>query len=321
MKMIVYRLLFNVTTFLIFLLCTSVSSPVVAKELFGDDDDYIWKSGTNRFVKFVTIEKELATRNDHPVKLDRQTLAEALKILEYSEEKNVLRDDLTAVFSIAQINNLSRNIANGLKRAKPDQDIIFSIEGLSKRLLILTGKSFTTGRVFYKDGKLNLILGEYEYARNEALESAIDTSGNANVQYNLDYGSRKKSANSFKDYLIETAGIELKRVGSKVRRDWFVIDVDVAAETYLAVKEGKNNKEAQQDRALQLEAAKLAKERREMRLEMARMRKEMEAISQSGGSSANSIEERMATLDELKEKGLVSDDEYDAKRQEILKDI
>ena len=71
---------------------------------------------------------------------------------------------------------------------------------------------------------------------------------------------------------------------------------------------------------MKIEAAKLAKQRREMRAEMARMRKEVQNISKES-SSTKSIEERMITLDELLAKKLITQEEYDKKRQEILGDI
>ena len=78
------------------------------------------------------------------------------------------------------------------------------------------------------------------------------------------------------------------------------------------------NLELEQEKLLKDEAAKLAKERREIRLEMARMRKEMEA---SIKPDSLSIEERLQKLQVLKEKNLISDEEYDKKRADILNDI
>jgi len=40
-----------------------------------------------------------------------------------------------------------------------------------------------------------------------------------------------------------------------------------------------------------------------------------------GGVSARSIEERLATLQELKSKALISDEEYQRRRGEILGDL
>ena len=66
------------------------------------------------------------------------------------------------------------------------------------------------------------------------------------------------------------------------------------------------------------ETAKLAKERREMRLEMARLRKEMD---ENKRGSDLSIEERLGKLQELRDKELISKEEYDKRRVEILNEI
>ena len=80
----------------------------------------------------------------------------------------------------------------------------------------------------------------------------------------------------------------------------------------------RNTKEYKQDKLLKDEAAKLAKERREMRLEMARLRKEMD---ENKRGSDLSIEERLGKLQELRDKELISKEEYDKRRVEILNEI
>ncbi|MDZ7736952.1 MAG: SHOCT domain-containing protein [Gammaproteobacteria bacterium] len=77
---------------------------------------------------------------------------------------------------------------------------------------------------------------------------------------------------------------------------------------------------------MRLEAARMKKEQRELKLEMARMREQMKSLGEGGGGEAGAaggktVEERMATLDKLREEGLISDEEYAAKREEILGDI
>jgi len=99
-----------------------------------------------------------------------------------------------------------------------------------------------------------------------------------------------------------------------------VIDVKVAAEAVIADKNNKNkSNEAVNTEAFQQEAERLARERRQLRLEMAKMRKEM----QEGANNKEqlTIEERLANLDELREKELINENEYEQKRKEILDDI
>ena len=80
----------------------------------------------------------------------------------------------------------------------------------------------------------------------------------------------------------------------------------------------RGSKEYKQEKLFKDEAAKLAKERREMRLEMARLRKEMESNNKS---SQESVEDRLKKLKELMDKDLISKEEYDKRRVEILNEI
>jgi len=57
-----------------------------------------------------------------------------------------------------------------------------------------------------------------------------------------------------------------------------------------------------------------------MRTEMARMRKEMKDLS-SDTASIKSLEERFIILEQLRKKELITQEEYESRRQEILNDI
>ena len=115
---------------------------------------------------------------------------------------------------------------------------------------------------------------------------------------------------------MKSDAIENRKVGSKIRKDWFVIDLEKVKQVIIA---NENVKRKSSDEYKQsLEEAKLAKQRRELRLEMARMRQEMK---KSKINTSKSIEERLHDLKSLSEKGLISSEEYDKKRAEILNDI
>ena len=76
--------------------------------------------------------------------------------------------------------------------------------------------------------------------------------------------------------------------------------------------------EKEQQRAA-ASAAKANMERLQMREEMARMRKQMEQLKD--GSDTRSVEDRLATLKDLKKKGLISDQEFEARRKQILNNL
>ena len=297
------------------------SSTTFAVSFFDDDEDIIWKSGLNLYFKYVKQDRSTAGKNDHPVKLEAIDISTALKALAFGEKSFLRGEEIKFVFSLPQITLLGKQLAKGLKNAKPGQDIIFVMEGGQSKLIFLTEKTFIAGRVFYKDGKLNIIIGEYDLARNDAFERLYDPSGRGAVPYTFNHGKRARESKKFDGRLEDAPGIENKKLGKKFRKDWFVIDVEIASKAYLAqLKESKNPSSFKDDKRLQVEAAKLARERRQMRAEMARMRKEMKELS-SDPVSEKSPEERIATLEQLREKELITQEEYDSRRQEILNDI
>ncbi len=304
----------------LFVFITFFSNNALAFSLFGDDEVIIWEGAANNYFKFVEQDESNYGENEHPVDLDEEEIINALNALTYDDSTFLGGETTVPVFSYSQVRLIAEYISKGLSEAKSDQDIIYAIGGSSKKLLVLTKKSYTTGRVFYKEGKLNIIIGEYDFVRSEAMEKELDPSGRGAVNYNFTHGYRDKKSRHFKGNLIGIAGVSQKANKGEARQDWLVIDVKVAAKGFLALKNKKNNPSVNQDRVLKVEAAKLAKQRREMRAEMARLRKDV--AKQNGSSSTTrSIEERISTLDELLAKELISDEEYSAKRKEILNDI
>jgi len=288
---------------------------------FKEDKDIIWRSGLNQYIKYEKQDTTKFGANDHPVELDPKQIANALNALEYTIKKMLTGEVLEGVFTIRQVNLLAKQFAKGLIDAQPGQDIIFVIEGTNPKLLILTDKYFLTGRAFYKEGKLNIIIADYNLVRNEAFEKVYDPSGKAALPYTFNFGSRLKSRKRFKWLLMPAPGIENKVALGKFRRDWFLLDVPLASQALLAKIAELKNPTSRNDRQIQIEAAKLAKERRQMRAEMARMRKEMKDINSGAGSSSKTPEERIVTLDQLLSKDLITQEEYDVRREEILNDI
>ncbi len=301
----------------------SISSSVHA--LF-EGDEVIYKSGNNQFV-YIDFEIKDYGENNHPVTLDPNKIDAALKSMTFQQEGFTGKEEpAELLFSTATTRRLAEYIVKGLKDARADQDIYFIVQSSKRKLLVLQKKFVTSGRAFYRDGKLNIIIGDYQKPINDELERILDIgdTGTSSTLFGLDKGERDGRLFGFDEDVVRPRGIDYKQVNNKVRKDWFVIDIDVAAESYAAKqKELQERFKGEGEKQLEREAALLAKQRREMRAEMARMRREIDNIGegQKAAPTLRSIEERMATLDALKAKDLISQEEYDAKRREILSDI
>jgi len=291
--------------------------------LFGSDhEEVLWQSGINLYIKLVRQEgagKGKTPPNDHPVILESGQITNALNMIEFWEKKGYTGEaGANRVFSVSQARLLGNFLSKGLANAKPNQDIVFALATTEKGLLgISPHKLYMAGRAFYHADRLHIIIGDYDRPPDKGLEAASGAAGVTEIQYFFAVGSRSR-ASDFKKTIVTGDGIEMQSAGNKRRRDWFVIEVASAATAYVARTEKKSKEGGVDSEAIRLEAARLAKERREMRAEMARIRKEM---SESGATGLPSIEERLTALDELRDKNLISDAEYDRKRKEILDDI
>ena len=289
-------------------------------DLFSDDESIIWKTGFNLYFKYAAQDSDRFGVNDHPVSLKPAIVRKALSVMEFNEKKFLSGEKVRAVFSVSQIDALSKHLVTGLQNATPEQDIIFVMQGGRKKLVLLDSKNFVAGRAFYQDERLNIILGEYDRARNKAFESQYDPSGRGEIPYALSHGLRTRASGAFQGAIIGVMGIENKSIEGKGRSDWFVIDLERAATAH------KNQQSdplsvSENGKQLKLEAARLARERREMRSELARMRKEMKGLSVNNQAAQESPEERFNILKELLRKELITQEEFDQRRQEIIDEI
>src|SRR3990172_2117791 len=101
----------------------------------------------------------------------------------------------------------------------------------------------TTGRVFFADGKLNLILGEVhkpmedqEQKKRNMAAGCADCPIDERIMY-FRLASRDKAGN-LPEHLTTIPGVDFKKQGNKVRGDWLIIDVP----TVLAAVEKEKNK-------------------------------------------------------------------------------
>ena len=288
---------------------------------FGANDEDLWKSGANLYIRLTDQDqskKDATPPNQHPVQLNGNQVTSALEGLEaWSGGGFFKKKKLKKLFSLQQSRLLGQHISAGLSKARPDQDIVFVLARSEKQYLVLQNTGFTGGRVFYLDGKLHLIIGDYDNEGDRFKETVERSHGiTETIQY-FKHGRRAKSV-GFKGSIVARAGVEPHVDGRKTRRDWIEIDLEQAATVYLAEKAEQAPQETVTSEAMQAEAARLARERREMRLEMAKLRKEMKS---SNGGTNQTIEQRLMTLQELRDKELISAEEYQQKREQILGEI
>lgn len=309
--------------YLFLLLCAGIVRADLLPD-FGTNDEVLWRSGANLYIRLTDQDqskKDVTPPNSHPARLNANQVTNALEGLEaWSGGGFFKKKELRTLFSLQQARLLGQYVSAGLAKARPDQDIVFVLARSEKKYFVLQNTGYTGGRVFYLDGKLHLIIGDFDNEGDRFQETVERSHGVTETKQYFKHGRRVKSV-GFKGTIVGRAGIEAHVDGKRTRRDWIEIDLEQAATVYLAEKAQQTApEETASSAAMQAEAAKLARERREMRLEMAKMRKEMQS-SPGGDNSGQTIEQRLLTLKELRDKELISPEEYQQKREEILGDI
>jgi hypothetical protein len=209
----------------------------------------------------------------------------------------------------------------GLAQAKPDEDLVFNVKGYGTVAFdVVREKYWTSGRIFYADDKLNIIIGSYQVRKDKGTKAAEGAYGILDnySDLNVDPGGRNSKV-KMPGRIVTTPGVTLSSQRGNERPDWVQVNVAMASAAYQEslIPDTERKREAK----VKAEAAKLTVERRQMREEMARLRKELDKLKSGGGGQSQGLERRLATLQELKDKNLISDAEFKSRRQAILEEI
>jgi len=313
--------------------------------------DVIWQESNNEFVKLVDQDMTDYGKNDHPVTLEADEIKAALDSLKIQEkDRRTTEEGFKPVFTVEQRDILSRYLADGLRKARPSQDIIFALERSVPRSVVLKpSRYFVAGRVFYKVNRLNIIIGDYDRPRLDGYEQAYDPTNMGVVRYNFDYGSRSKDS-KFENTIIGVTGVENKPWKNTRRNDWLVIDVDVAAKAYDHIMQMRKEEELAEKRKelkevlgseefdqrreeIQKGSEEIQQGSKEIQLGSEEIQQGSEEIQQRSDEihqredtkrpekPTGSLEERLTVLKRLRSKDLITDEEYEMKRKLILDEL
>ena len=275
----------------------------------------LW-SGDDQWVKIEPQDDPAAVPNAHPAPLGPKAISTALGALRVS-----LKDPDTGaasdrpVFTTSELENLAVHVASGLAKAGPRQDVTFStIDGRSLAAGGLVRKpGVNAGRVFYTDGKLNVIFGELQSSYRKK---------NVYGQRTEDYTPRRQGSRSEateqKWMLAAGPGLEFHPTNDgNIRNDWVAIDPAVAhAEVRPAPQPGAAP--ARQATSAPVAVAPVA---------VAPAPDASTAPAAAAGSAPKTgtpnadLEQRLRKLKELKDKGLITEEAYRARMQELLSEL
>lgn len=233
-------------------------------------DRSLWESGEGS-VTLVSIDKGKNTPvspNNHPVVLSDDLL---IGLLSSIQIRDTLKEKPGALFTEGALQLMVPYLQEAFRKAGPDDDVAFVIVGLYKSW-VASRPMVSTGRLFYKDGKLNLILGVVK----QELRYKADGSDR---DFRLLVTGSRQTVSQGEWSLVPTE----ERPFELPRRDWVVLDPKVA---FVVAP---------------VTVAPVAK-----------------AVAAPVKKGARPLTERLATLNDLKAKGLITDEEYKVKRAEIM---
>ena len=262
-------------------LCSAASGLLVLLMLssaaLASDVRYLWQSRD----QFVALERQdlpqggTATLNDHPAEIVPDRLTSILASITVREAGSSKPEQL---FTDQSLEMLVPHLAQGFQQAAPGEDVTFAIIGLHKSLFgFAKSPKVTTGRVFFKNGRLNVILGLVRNDVNEREDRRLSP---------YTPGSRQKASQGEWTLLPQPG----QNGFSLTRKDWVTFS-DTWQPSVAQTPVAEQKTPAMQTAPVQPEKPV---------------------------ADIRSPADRLTTLNELKNKGLISEEEYRVKRLEIL---
>lgn len=249
-----------------------------------------------------------APANEHPYAIEPATLRAALAALTLTEGSNA------PVFGDDQLAELVAPLAQALGRATAEQDVTFAVPGRHGFAGPLAARSITTARVFRRDGRLQVIVG----LLRTPFESQYRATG-----YLIPFEPGQRSEPVSRDTRIGIA----PAAGRSVRADWVALDlaaVPVAAApasvpaapagTAAPATTGTAPAPAAARPAATAPAPAASTPAAPAAAAAEQSAPDADALAQRTG-------ERLKALKKLRDQNLISEQEYQAKRAQILKDL
>jgi hypothetical protein len=259
--------------------------------LGGKDVRPIWKDRD----QYVQVEKQdrqsgsVPVDSAHPANVSAERLSSILASLEVRIPNQKRAQPL---FNPTGIRILSEKISQGLAAAAPGEDVTFAYVGtypVLALMAVLKEDKVTTGRVFVRDGQVNIIFGKLHDKVNEKEDRRLNP---------FLPGSREMVMPQ-EWLLVEKPGGENF---TRKRPDWLVFNLTPPAVLVTPTDEAEAEAEAP---AAAVATPGVPAARR----------------ATPAAPVKKSVEERLTILKGLKDKGLITEEEFKAKRQDILNDL
>tara|TARA_B100000959_G_scaffold232661_2_gene249656 strand:- start:98 stop:1096 length:999 start_codon:yes stop_codon:yes gene_type:complete len=290
------------------------------------DEVPIMPGAPKYFIRTEKIEKKTKSLNNHPIRLTGGILRIMLKQLSYKYDRN---ESEIPLFSTKELQLLTDYIPKALMNAKPNEDITFVIKGQhSSKRWALKEERLTAGRLFVSNNQLNIILGAVQVSLQPDLSERYQGNVWESTKTVYDIGHRRKET-EYEGLIVvfekNQKGIYRK---SSERKDWFVF-------TNTAYKQAKEKKmgdkmSKEQYQTLQQQIDSLQKKLNQPQIQQQKnvppppprqIQRKRDSVISEKKDNPHVVEQRLKTIEDLYKKGILSEEEYKRKRNEILKGI
>ena len=263
--------------------------PLCMSAVIFQKSKYIWHKNEENYVKLGKANKDLGKLN-HPADISPEAMTKILLSIRYDRNWMNIPGDLGKkaakqydVFTADEAAQLGGYLSKALKEADSSSWVDFSLEGMRNKLAIFGTQRVTDGLVFVKDHKLNFAFRDLgEVSGSETFTAA--------------------TTDPFKYYpgssgLSAQPGQELaKNPKGKLLKNWIIIDLPRAPET--SAPQAETSTQPQIQTATTVEGKPVEKPK--------------------PPAEEKSPKQRLIDLRELYDKGLITEEEYNKKRKEIL---
>ncbi|HEY6513945.1 MAG TPA: SHOCT domain-containing protein [Burkholderiaceae bacterium] len=251
--------------------------------------------GSFSWVRIETRENGAAL-NQHPFEVAPATLRTMLERLQLVNAK------AEPLFSAKQLDEITAPLATALGRANAEQDVSFAVSDRFGLFGPLAPRSVTTARVFHRDGQLQVITG---LVRRD-FESQFRGSG---LLIAFEPGQRAQPVERGTKLAVAPGG------GSQARDDWIALSTSTvaAAPAAAATPAAATPAVAPTAAAVGSGAASAAKPSAPTAAPA--------PVAKDADELYRSTAERLRALEKLRKDGLVSEAEYQEKRQRILREL
>lgn len=271
----------------------SVGTEAIARGYTGGRTTYTAEEDTKRVVSVVMTSKDGYVRiereedgqapNDQPVRITADQISGLLAKLAVQRGN----ENAESIFYDEELKEISGPVATALGKAGPREDVTFAVTGRHGAASSPLARTVTTGRIFYKNGRLNVIFGEIH--------------------------------GEFGDEFIATGYLRPFAAGSRTHKrgvNWAVIPDERAQyasadrKDWIQAPEGSIAAAPVQERATGTSqtpaVAPVAAPPN---------------VAPNSDTYYQTVEKRLSVLKGLRDKGLIMEDEYNEKRKAILKDF